>query len=33
MLKDVPDFDRLWQEWVETFHKLMGVGRGSGHAK
>jgi hypothetical protein len=24
MLKDVPDFDRLWQEWVETFHKLMG---------
>lgn len=23
MLKDVPDFDRLWKEWVETFHNLM----------
>jgi hypothetical protein len=24
MLKDVPDFDRLWKEWVKTFHKLVG---------
>ncbi|MBU0768740.1 MAG: nucleotidyl transferase AbiEii/AbiGii toxin family protein, partial [Proteobacteria bacterium] len=23
MLKDVPDFDRLWKEWVKTFHKLI----------
>ena len=20
MLKDVPDFDLVWNEWVETFH-------------
>jgi len=20
----VPDFDRLWKEWVKTFHKLVG---------
>jgi uncharacterized protein len=23
MLKDVPDFDRLWKEWVKTFHGLV----------
>ena len=23
MLKDVPDFDRLWKEWVKTFHELV----------
>jgi hypothetical protein len=23
MLKDVPDFDRLWKEWVKTFHELI----------
>ena len=23
MLKDVPDFDRLWKEWVKSFHKLI----------
>jgi hypothetical protein len=23
MLKDLPDFDRLWKEWVKTFHELV----------
>lgn len=23
MLKDVPDFDRVWKEWVKTFHDLI----------
>ncbi len=23
MLKDLPDFDRVWKEWVKTFHKLV----------
>jgi uncharacterized protein len=23
MLKDVPDFDRVWDEWVRTFHDLI----------
>jgi len=23
MLKDVPDFDRVWDEWVTTFHDLI----------
>jgi uncharacterized protein len=23
MLKEVPDFDRLWKEWVKTFHELV----------
>lgn len=23
MMKDVPDFDRLWKEWVKTFHELI----------
>jgi hypothetical protein len=22
MLKDVPDFDRVWKEWVKTFRTL-----------
>ena len=24
MLKDLPDFDLLWKEWVESFHKMIG---------
>ena len=24
MLKDLPDFDLLWREWVQTFQKLLG---------
>lgn len=27
MLKELPDFDRLWQEWVEAFQKLTGEAR------
>lgn len=23
MLKDLPDFDRLWKEWTKTFHELV----------
>jgi len=23
MMKDVPDFDRLWKAWVKTFHTLV----------
>ncbi len=23
MLQDVPDFDRVWKEWVKTFHGLV----------
>ncbi len=23
MLKDVPDFDPLWKEWVRIFHELV----------
>jgi hypothetical protein len=23
MLKDVPDFDQVWKEWVNTFHELV----------
>jgi hypothetical protein len=23
MLQDVPDFDRLWKEWVKAFHGLV----------
>jgi len=23
MLKDVPDFDRVWKEWVKTFYELV----------
>ena len=23
MLKDVPEFDRVWKEWVKTFHELV----------
>jgi len=23
MLKDLPDFDRTWKEWVKTFHELV----------
>ena len=23
MLKDVPDFDRVWKDWVKTFHGLV----------
>jgi predicted nucleotidyltransferase component of viral defense system len=23
MLKDVPEFDRVWKEWVHTFHELV----------
>lgn len=23
MLQDVPDFDRVWKEWVKTFHRLV----------
>ncbi|MCX5826292.1 MAG: hypothetical protein NTY86_23185 [Deltaproteobacteria bacterium] len=23
MLKDVPDFDRVWKVWVKTFHDLI----------
>jgi predicted nucleotidyltransferase component of viral defense system len=26
MLKDVPAFDRLWKEWVKTFHRLVAEG-------
>jgi len=22
MLKDLPDFDRIWEEWVKAFHRL-----------
>lgn len=25
MLNDVPDFDIVWKEWIETFHKLVGL--------
>ena len=25
MLNDVPDFDSVWQEWIETFRKLAGL--------
>jgi predicted nucleotidyltransferase component of viral defense system len=24
MLKDLPDFDQVWKEWTETFHKIAG---------
>lgn len=24
MLKEVPDFDLVWKEWTETFHKMTG---------
>lgn len=24
MLKEVPDFDFVWKEWIETFHKMTG---------
>ena len=24
MLKDLPDFEQLWKEWVKSFHKLIG---------
>jgi hypothetical protein len=24
MLKEVPDFDLVWKEWIETFHKMTG---------
>jgi hypothetical protein len=24
MLKDPPDFDQVWKEWTETFHKIVG---------
>lgn len=24
MLQDLPDFYRVWQEWVKTFHELVG---------
>jgi predicted nucleotidyltransferase component of viral defense system len=23
MLKELPDFDRMWEEWVQTFHELV----------
>jgi len=23
MVKDLPDFDRIWKEWVKTFHELI----------
>lgn len=28
MLKDVPDFNRVWNQWVQTFHDLVGQAAG-----
>lgn len=27
MLKELPDFDLMWREWIETFHNLIGEKR------